>query len=135
MAYLVLYTPISTANLVDLSSYFTTYTGDINTQHEFRSHTSQLSLDMTGFGLGNFNTGTVQSITLYFGTDIMNVGSEQTVAWQITGLSQVGFNTSWTGGQFSATVLSGGDTIVGSSGGDVLSGFAGHELYPGPAGD
>jgi len=134
MAYLVLYTPINTDYLVDFAGYFAGYSGDINTQHEFRSHTSELSLDMTGFGLGNFNTGTVQSITLYFGTVIANVGSEHTVAWQITGLSQVGFNTSWTGYQFSATVLSGSDTIVGSNGGDGLSGFAGNDLILGRLG-
>ena len=87
-------------------------------------------------GLGNFNTATVQSLTYYFGLGITGVSSEQTVGWQITGLSMPFFYSSgWNAYQFGAAVLAGNDTIVGSNGiGDLLFGYNGNDSISGRAG-
>ena len=129
MAFLVAYTAIDTTNLLDPYSYFNAKVDDITTQHEYRTHTFEISLDVVGTGLNTANARIINSLTLYFGVNITGVTSEQTAAWQITGLSMPFFSNALTPYQFGAAVLAGNDTIIGSNGiGDLLQGYNGNDV-------
>lgn len=137
MAYFVAYGSISTTDLFDPSTYFNSNVQDIGTQHEYRSHISDESLDVVGLGMNDPNSATVQSISLFTGSGISGPSSEQTLSWQATGLSAAYnslFNAAFIPEQFGKALLAGDDTLQGSADVDSLYAFGGNDIILGAGG-